>query len=228
MAPEHPLVPVSLVLTGRSCLLVGGREVALGRARQLLDAGAELTVVATEVTDELRSLVEDRAGHVATRAYSPGEAAHYFLVVAATGDAEVNAAVLADADRAGTFVNAVDDLEHSSVHFPAVFRAGPVSVAVSSSASSPALARWLRDRIGEEHGADAAALAALLAPVRSALRGAGHSSEGRDWFGLIDALRRALHTGEDAAQVAASWLKSELDRSNGESPRGASETETGE
>ncbi len=69
------------------------------------------------------------------------------LVVTATGDPSVDASVVADAVAAGVLVNRADGDRSGTVQLPAVLRRGPVTVAVSTGGASPALARWLRDRI---------------------------------------------------------------------------------
>ena len=47
--------PINLNLDGRPCLLIGGGPIATRKAAQLLACGADLTVIAPEITDELRS-----------------------------------------------------------------------------------------------------------------------------------------------------------------------------
>ena len=84
---------------------------------------------------------------VQIRPYERGEAAAYRLVVTATGDPDVDGAVYADAEEAGVWVNSADDTEHCTFMLPAVHRDGPVSVAVSTGGTSPALAGWLRGRV---------------------------------------------------------------------------------
>ena len=51
------LLPLFLNLSGRSVVLVGGGRVAAGKLRQLLAAGASVTVVAPEIRDEIADLV---------------------------------------------------------------------------------------------------------------------------------------------------------------------------
>ena len=52
-----PTYPVSLVLQDRAALVVGGGAVATRKVEGLLAAEAAVTVVAPEVTDALRALV---------------------------------------------------------------------------------------------------------------------------------------------------------------------------
>ena len=139
--PSAPaLYPVNLVLAGRSCLVVGGGPVAARKVEGLLAAGAHVHVVATSVGPAVRACTGATWDE---RAYRPGEASDYRLVVVATDDAEVNRQVALDAEGAGVWVNAADDPGSCSFMLPSVVRRGPITLAVSTGGRSPALARWL-------------------------------------------------------------------------------------
>jgi precorrin-2 dehydrogenase/sirohydrochlorin ferrochelatase len=180
--PLTAYYPVSLNLEGRACLVVGGGPVAVRKASGLLRCGAVVAVVAPEVCDAMVALAPHT---IARRPYRAGEAATYRLVVSATGKADVDRAVHADAEAAGVWVNSADDEEHCSFILPAVYRDGPVTIAVSTGGTSPALASWLRDRLADEAGG-LATLAALLAEARGRLRADGRSTEEVDWGALLD------------------------------------------
>jgi precorrin-2 dehydrogenase/sirohydrochlorin ferrochelatase len=197
-----PFYPVSLDVTGRACLVVGGGRVAARKARNLLDCGALVTVIAPSLAPEMEALT-DRLQAVELRPYASGDAARFRLVVTATGLAHVDGAVHEDAEAAGVWVNSADDRAHSSFILPAVYRDGAVTVAVSTGGVSPAFASWLRDRLAAECGENAGALAALIGEARERLRRAGRSSESVDWAALLDGpLLRFVQAGDwDNAQA---------------------------
>jgi siroheme synthase-like protein len=177
--------PVSLDVAGRACLVVGGGAVAARKARGLLACGAAVLVVAPALGADMEALVPQLRA-VERRAYRRGDAAGCRLVVTATGDPAVDGAVHADADKSGIWVNSADDPAHCSFILPAVHRDGPVTIAVSTGGQSPALASWLRDRLAEDSGRGAGALAELLGAARTRLKEAGLPTDGVDWAGLLD------------------------------------------
>lgn len=178
--------PVMLDLTDVPVLLVGGGVIASRKAAQLLDAGARLTVVAPDVQPELAA----RATEVRERRYDPTDLDGQQLVMTATDDPVVNAQVAADARARGTWVNSADDPANCSFILPAVTRRGPVVVAVGTDGSSPALARYLRDRIATEVLTPEVEVAAHeLARQRAEFRAQGVSTETVDWG---DRVRAAL------------------------------------
>jgi siroheme synthase-like protein len=184
---EGVVYPVALLLQDRSCLVVGGGQIAERKVRGLLGAGARVDIVAKEVLPPVRSL-EGAPGvdSIQERPYRRGEVTGYWLAVAATGDSQVNRAVYEDGQAARVWVNSADDPASCSFILPAVARQGPVSVAVSTSGYSPALASWLKNHAAEHMGPELAELAELLAEARAKLKEEGRSTEEVDWRPSLD------------------------------------------
>ena len=209
MAHEARLYPVSLVVAGRRCLVVGGGAVAARKAQGLLDCGARVTVVAPDVVDELTAGGRGSDGGltVERRPYRTPEAGDYRLVVTATGVPAVDHQVFLDAEAAGVWVNSADDLDNCAFLLPAVHRDGPVTVAVSTAGASPALAQWLRTRVAEAIGPDVGVLAGLLDEARSAVKAAGRSTEDLDWSTALESVVPLVREGrvDEARTVLAEF-----------------------
>lgn len=138
------LYPIFLRLAGRQVLLVGGGRVAASKLRALIDAGALVTVVAPEITDEIaRAPVA-----IHRRTFESGDLDEAWLVVAAAPRG-VNREVSAQAHARGIFVNAVDDVESASAYAGAVLRHAGVTVAISTDGEAPALAGLMREALEE-------------------------------------------------------------------------------
>ena len=181
--------PVNLVVEGKPVLVVGGGRVATGKVRRLVDAGARVTCVAPEVSDEIVAM----GVTVERRTYRRGEVADYRLAVTATGT-EADAHVFEDGEAAGVWVNAADDPAHCSFTLPAVARRGAIQVAVSTGGQSPAMASWLKGVYERELGPEHETLLRILHEQREALRSAGTPTEGLAWrealdSGLLDLIR---------------------------------------
>ena len=175
--------PVVLDVTGRRCLVVGGGPVAARRARGLAAAGARVTVVAPRT---VAAIDDDPGLAVERRPYRRGEAAGFHLVVTATGDPEVDRAVVDDAVAAAVLVGSADQAVPGTMQLPAVHRDGPVTVAVSTGGTSPGLARWLRTRIASTLPAGTGVLADLLEEARREMQAAGRPTDSVDWQQVLD------------------------------------------
>jgi len=191
---DEPLYPVNLRLAGRRCLVVGGGTVALQKVNGLLEAGATVHVIAPEI---LPAIAELPGVTVERRTYACGDVTGHRLAIAATGDPKVNQAVYDDGEAAGVWVNAADDVDNCSFTLPAVVRRGPVMVAVSTGGHSPALARWLKERVAESIGPEFEVLAELLSAERDAIRSSGRSTEGLNWQGALESdMLELIRTGQ--------------------------------
>jgi precorrin-2 dehydrogenase/sirohydrochlorin ferrochelatase len=203
MAPVRPgripvPYPVNLIVDGRPCLVVGGGDVAARKVAGLVACGARVTVVAPAIGDAIR-----REPGVAwrERPYQRADLEGQRLVIAATDDPEANAAVYRDAEAAGVWVNGADDPAHCSFTLPSVVRRGALQVAVSTGGRSPALARWLRERLESEIGPEYEVLLDLLADERQSIRASGHSTEELDWRSALDSDMLALIRSGDVPQA---------------------------
>ena len=141
------LYPLFLLLGGRSVVVLGAGVVAERKIEELIAAGAEVRVVAPEATDRVRALAAASSLTWEDRAFVPTDLDAVWLVVSATGDAEVQRRIFEEAEARQVFVLAVDDLPHGSAYGGAVIRRPPFIVSISSSAEAPALTRLLREVI---------------------------------------------------------------------------------
>jgi precorrin-2 dehydrogenase/sirohydrochlorin ferrochelatase len=150
-----PLYPLFLNLQCRVCVVIGGNEMAEGKVRDLLNAEAEIRLIAPDVTPQIADW--SRAGrlHWEPRPYQSGDLVDAFLVIS-TSNSETNAQVFQEAEARHVFCNAVDDIPHCSSYASAIVRRGPLQIAISTAGRSPALAQRLRkeleERFGEEYG----------------------------------------------------------------------------
>ena len=141
-------LPIFCRLDNKPVLLVGGGEVAERKARLLLDAGAQLTVVAPELDPELAELAANGSIEWLAGEFASEQLAGKWLVVAATDRREVNALVYQSANRARIFANVVDDPKRSSFIMPSIIDRSPLMVAISSGGKAPVLARLAAGKTG--------------------------------------------------------------------------------
>lgn len=167
-----------LDLERRSCLVVGGGEVALEKVRGLLDCGARVTVVAPNVCDELRELPVEILEH----RYHASDLDGRLLVIAATSRRTVNRTIHRDAKARSLLCNVADVPELCSFILPAVLRRDPIAIAVSTGGASPALAQRIRDDIAEIVTDEHAELARKLRELRPWVRSHYPTYEARRQF----------------------------------------------
>jgi precorrin-2 dehydrogenase/sirohydrochlorin ferrochelatase len=166
MSVDTTFYMAALNLTGRRCLVVGGRALALEKVEGLLACDAEVMVAAEDPTPELHALGEKGAIELLVRRFQPADLDGMLLVIAATQDERLNREVFAEAEARSMLVNVVDVPELCNFILPAIQRAGPVAVAVSTAGASPALAVRMRDEIAQTIGPEYGRLAVILSELR--------------------------------------------------------------
>jgi siroheme synthase-like protein len=144
---EASLHPLFLKLKGRAVLVIGAGATAERKILPLLEAGARLHVVAPVATSELQRLARDGTIEWSARSFEDADANGAWLIVAATGDGNVQRQVAAAGQARRVFVLAVDDPANASAYSGAVVRRAPFTIAISSSGATPALTRLLREVI---------------------------------------------------------------------------------
>lgn len=163
-------LPLNIDLKGKSCLLVGGGEIAARKLDLLLAAGANVTVVAPEMGSRVRSLAAAHPVALKERAFVPTDLEERMLVVAATDNADVNRQVFELASARNQLINSVDQPAISNCIFPAIIDRSPVLVSVSTGGASPTLARTVRGWIEARLPSRLGALAAFMGDRRGAIK----------------------------------------------------------
>ncbi|PNO54910.1 uroporphyrinogen-III C-methyltransferase [Aeromonas caviae] len=196
-------LPIFCRLDNKPVLLVGGGEVAERKARLLLDAGAQLTVVAPDLDPELAELAANGSIEWLAGEFAPQQLTGKWLVVAATDRREVNALVYQSANQARIFANVVDDPKRSSFIMPSIIDRSPLMVAITSGGKAPVLARLLREKLEALLPQHLGAVAAFAGSLRERVKArfAIMGERRRFWERLLgaDRLRQALARGDHAS-----------------------------
>jgi len=178
--------PVSLVVAGRRCVVVGAGRIAARKVAGLLEAGADVVVVAPVAGDRVREWAADGAVTLQERAFAPSDLDDAWLAFSATGNPGVDRAVAEAAEAARVWLGTADDAGLGSLTAVSALRRGDLVVTVGTGGRSPALAAWLRRRLAEELGPEYATLVDIMSGARERLRSEGRPSEDADWQSALD------------------------------------------
>ena len=163
-------LPLFLQLRSQPVVVVGGGRVAVRKVELLRRSGAQVTVVAPELCEDLRKLTLTGELQYIAEPFTAKHLDGATLVVAATNQHDVNVAV-SNAARAGRIpVNVVDNPTLSTFIFPAIVDRSPIIVAVGSGGESPVLARRVREQIESLLPEKLGALARFMGERRKAVQ----------------------------------------------------------
>ena len=137
-------LPIFLNLKNKTCLVVGGGDVAVRKASVLLQAGATVRIVAPKLNESFE--LPPGNEYIAER-FQSSHLDGIALVIAATNDIAVNEQVSLQAKQRNIPVNVVDNPELCSFIMPAILDRSPLLLAFSTGGASPVLARLLRGKL---------------------------------------------------------------------------------
>ena len=193
--------PIFAVIENKPCLVVGGGAVGERKVADLMAAGARVTVVSPTLTPELAALAGQGEIRYLPEDFTEAQVEGMALVMAATDNPEVNAAVSAAAQARAIWVNVADDPEHCTFIVPAQVRRGELTLAISTGGASPALASQLRQELQQHFGPEYGPYLDLLQRVRTRLltERRAHPDNGPLFQRLVQSpLREAVAQGDRA------------------------------
>ena len=191
-----------IVLDGRAirAIVVGGGEVAARKVFALLDAGADVHVVAPKISAELDAATDHKSLRFTRAVYDSAQLGDATLVFAATDDPATNARVVADARRAGKLVNVADVPGNGDFVTPAVHRSGDIVIAVVAGGVPKAAAR-IRDLIAQSIDERYGRAVSALSGLRRDLLGRGDRAAWRN--ASSELLGAAFYDDVESGRISA-------------------------
>lgn len=212
--------PIYLEIKGKKVLVVGGGIVAQRKIESLLETGALIVVVSIKVTNQIRQFEKEGRIKIIGRQYEESFLENVFMVIAATDNAELNHRVSKDAREKGLLINAVDQPQDCNFIFPSVMKRGDLTLAISTSGKSPALARKIREQLEQEFGQEYEVLLKIMGNLRKEIlswklpqdRNKGlfnqliegsllEAARKRDWNRASEIINRILDMNYSSAQI---------------------------
>ncbi|MBS0586489.1 MAG: uroporphyrinogen-III C-methyltransferase [Proteobacteria bacterium] len=214
-------LPVFLDIKNKTCLVVGGGEVAARKVMMLLRAEAQVSVVSPELNSTLNECHAKGKIKYHEGIFQPGLLQNITLVIAATDDYDTNRQVSAAAQQRQIPVNVVDNPNLCTFIMPSIVDRSPLLIAISSGGQSPVLARLLRAQLETMIPAAYGRLAAMAGKFRERAKQHFTHQEKRRIFWektLQGRFSEMVLAGKDEA--AQDYLLQSLQQEKDEPPQG--------
>jgi uroporphyrin-III C-methyltransferase/precorrin-2 dehydrogenase/sirohydrochlorin ferrochelatase len=139
--------PLFINLKNKPCLVVGAGEIAARKIELLAKAGADITVIAPEISSQVSQLKNTYDLNIIQRSFTADDIHRQRLIISATNQKNINKLVTTTAEEHNIPVNVVDNPSLCSFIVPAIIDRSPIVAAISSGGASPVLTRLLRAKI---------------------------------------------------------------------------------
>ena len=130
-------------ISGARVLVVGGGQTALRRAKVLAGFGAEVVCISPEFCEGF----SETNVQCIRRRLEIEDVVDQDIVIAASDDHALNAAVVRFAKAQGSEVCAADNPAESTFWFPGVVCKGGMTVGISSDGASPSAVKYVREQV---------------------------------------------------------------------------------
>ncbi len=136
--------PAFLKMDDRQILLVGGGKIAQEKLEKLLQFTEHIKIIATEISQPMQTLIEHHAFAYEKRAFQEQDLVGVDLVIVAVDDLDLQASIYHQTRSTHILCNAVDNTDYCDFIFGSFIKEGDLTIAISTSGSSPAFAKHFR------------------------------------------------------------------------------------
>jgi len=136
--------PAYFNLDHKKILLVGGGYIALEKLEKLVDFTKDITVVSKEFSEDFSTFATEYNIEMQERPYEKGDIDGFDIVIVATDTTTIHREIFQESRDSRILVNSVDDTAYCDFIFPSYVKRGDLTISISTSGASPALAKRLR------------------------------------------------------------------------------------
>jgi precorrin-2 dehydrogenase/sirohydrochlorin ferrochelatase len=136
--------PAFLKLDNKKILIVGGGYIAYEKLDHLLDFTKDISVVALGLSDEMQERINKEGLNFEKRGYEKGDIKDFAVVIVAVDDIPLQAEIFQESKSYNCLCNSVDSVDYCDFIFPSYIKKDDLTIAVSTSGASPAMAKHLR------------------------------------------------------------------------------------
>ncbi len=158
--------PVNINVQNKKCVVVGGGKIAYDKIIGLLEAGAQIEVIAPKICPQIENLSDKIK--IVRENYSAEKISEGVILIAATNNSELNAQIASDGRAKHFLVNIVDDISSDFI-VPSRIRRGDFLLAISTGGSSPAFSKFVRKMLEQEFNEKFGAAVEIISKYRQAV-----------------------------------------------------------
>ncbi|RBQ28361.1 precorrin-2 dehydrogenase/sirohydrochlorin ferrochelatase family protein [Aliarcobacter vitoriensis] len=133
--------PAFLKFDDKSILIVGGGNIALEKLTHILNFSSNITLIAKDYLLQTKSLIDENNLKFFKRAYEKGDIKDFDIVIVAVDDFNLQESIYFETRNHNILCNCVDLQQYCDFIFPSYIKKGDLTVAISTSGSSPAFAK---------------------------------------------------------------------------------------
>ncbi len=184
--------PAFIKLDDKNILIVGGGNIACEKLERLLDFTHDIEVIAADLSEPMMQILAKENIPYETRRYVKGDIAGFAVVIVAVDDISLQAEIYEESKQYKCLCNAVDSVAYCDFIFPSYVKKDDLTIAISTSGASPALAKHLKAYLKDLIPSGVSAFLKEMKELRNTL------PKGKERMKMLD---------EKAEEYIQSWSK---------------------
>jgi precorrin-2 dehydrogenase/sirohydrochlorin ferrochelatase len=149
--------PLYLKMDKIKVLIVGGGKIATEKLEKILDFTTDIMIISPFICDEAKEYIEINNLPFDVRKYVKNDIKEFDIIVVAVDDLTLQKEIFEECKLYNKLCNSVDSVDYCNFIFPAYIKKGGLTVSISTSGKSPAVAKHIKkylakkipDEIGE-------------------------------------------------------------------------------
>ena len=164
--------PINLDIDGKICIVLGGGHVAFRKVKGLLNAGGKVILIAPEICEDIKKLVEDNRIEWKCQSYSSNCLPNGLILIAATDNPKINQLAALEASSKNMLVNIVNKNKLNITQFtlPSVIHKKNLTLTISTEGLSPALSKSIRQHLETQFNDNFAQWLERLSKIRDEVK----------------------------------------------------------
>jgi len=136
--------PTFLKFDDKKIIIIGGGYIALEKLTRLLDFTTNIELIAREFNDDIKLLIDKNKLKHIEKEYEVGDIVSFDIIIAAIDDINLQKGIYTESRDYNCLCNCVDVQKYCDFIFPSYVKKGDLTIAISTSGTSPAMAKYLR------------------------------------------------------------------------------------
>ncbi len=137
--------PAFLKFDNKKILIVGGGNIALEKLEHLLNFSSNITLISKDYNKDIKELIDNNSLKYFEKPYEVGDCKDFDIVIAAIDDFALQEKIYFETREYKNLCNCVDLQQYCDFIFPAYIKRGDLTIAISTSGSSPAFAKNFKE-----------------------------------------------------------------------------------
>lgn len=142
--------PLYLKMDKIKVLIVGGGKIATEKLEKILDFTIDIKIISPFICDEAKEYIKRNNLPYELRKYAKDDIKEFDIIVVAVDDLELQKEIFEECKVYNKLCNSVDSVDYCNFIFPAYIKKGGLTVSISTSGKSPAVAKHIKSYLGKK------------------------------------------------------------------------------